>query len=211
MSNSKETRILHVADQGRQTRALKDTKGNMIITGYASVFNQRSRLIFENGEIFYEIIERGAFDKALNSPDLDVILTYQHNANEPLARLNKARGIKSLELSTDSYGLKYRATLNNSQAAKDTYERVKSGDLFENSFVFTVDATGERWTRGEDGTPLRYVSKVNGLYDVSVVVNGAYANTDVAAAERSFKQHGATPSQEYFDKLHLEILQLGSR
>jgi HK97 family phage prohead protease len=211
MSNTKETRILHVADQSRQTRALKDIKGNMIITGYASVFNQRSRLIFENGEIFYEIIEHGAFDKALNSPDLDVILTYQHNANEPLARLNKARGIKSLELSTDNYGLKYRATLNNSQAAKDTYERVKSGDLFENSFVFTVDATGERWTRGDDGTPLRYVSKVNGLYDVSVVVNGAYANTDVAAAERSFKQHGATPSQEYFDKLHLEILQLGGR
>jgi HK97 family phage prohead protease len=183
---AKEKRILSVSDQARHTRALTDDQENKVIEGYAAVFEQRSKLIWEWGEIFHEVIERGAFDQVLAADDLDVLLTYQHNQNTPLARLHKRKGVKSLELSVDDYGLKYRAILANTQLANDTYELVKRGDLFENSFVFTV--ASDRWEKDEEGIPLRYVSDISSLHDVSVVVNGAYANTDMQAAERSFKE-----------------------
>lgn len=217
---TKETRILHVNDQDRRTRAAKDEAGNMIIEGYAAVYDQRSKLIFEFGEIFNEVIERGAFDEVLQSEGLDVIYTYEHQRSGPMARYKPSRDIKTLTLSSDDYGLKYRAILNNTQLSRDTYARVESGELFENSFVFTIDAEGERWDRGEDGTPLRYVSKVRGLYDVSVVVDGAYSGTDLAVAERSFKEfrdeeeadkpptppEPKEPGPDYFQALHEEWL-----
>jgi HK97 family phage prohead protease len=220
---AKEKRILHIADKDRHTRALKDDAGNMIIEGYAAVFEQRSRLIFEGGEIFHEIIERGAFDEALASQELDVVYTYQHDTGRPMARLNPSRNIKSLELSTDDYGLKYRATLNNTQLSRDTYAMVEAGDLDEGSFIFSIDARGEAWERGKDGTPLRRVKKVRGLYDVSTVVNGAYANTDLAVASRSLQEYREEkkkkkeeeeeekpPRDNYFDTMYEEIMGLES-
>ncbi len=175
------------------------------------MFNQRSKLLFENGKIFYEVIERSAFDSVLASSDLDVVLTYQHNRNEPLARLNKSKNVNSLELSVDEFGLKFRATLNNSTVSNDTYERVKSGDLFECSFVFTVSKDNERWvTEGED--TVRYISEVSGLYDVSVVVDGAYANTDLEVAERSYNEFTKVEEPKifdtYYDAFKIEILKL---
>jgi HK97 family phage prohead protease len=212
---AKEKRILSVSDQARHTRALTDDQGNKVIEGYAAVFDQRSKLIWEWGDIFYEQIERGAFDQALAADDLDVILTYQHNQNNPLARLHKRKGVKSLELSVDDYGLKFRAVLANTQLANDTYELVQRGDLFECSFVFTVSAEGQRWDKTEEGVPLRYISNVSGLFDVSVVVNGAYANTDLQAAERSFKEHNEQeppkpeePTDNYFHGFQEQLLEI---
>ena len=214
---AKEKRILPVA-QTKHTRALQDEQGNKSIEGYAAVFDQRSKLIWEWGEIFYEIIERNAFDDVLAADDLDVILTYQHNTNEPLARLNKRRGVQTLALEVDDYGLKFVASLNGTTEANDTWERVRSGDVFECSFIFTVEAAGQRWDKTEEGVPLRYISSVSGLYDVSVVVNGAYANTDLQAAERSYKEHQGEEEQEeekprepndnYFDAMYEEIMGL---
>lgn len=215
----KETRILSIDDKARHARALKDEEGNKILEGYAAVFGQRSKLIWEWGEIFYEEIERGAFDNALAADDLDVLLTYQHDQRRPLARLHKRKGVKTLELSVDDYGLKFRATLNNTTDANDTWERVNSGDCFECSFVFTVEEAGQRKDKTEEGVPLRYITSVSGLYDVSVVVEGAYANTDVATAERSFKEFAEScrnqpeppaeePTQDYFQALEEEWLEL---
>lgn len=225
MTKIKEKRILHIAEQDRSTRAAKDEAGNMIIEGYAAVFNQRSRLIFEFGEVFHEIIEPGAFDEVLRSESIDVLYTYDHDDKQPMARFKPARGINTLALSVDDYGLKYRAVLNNTQLSRDTFARVQSGEVFENSFVFIIDATGERWARGEDGTPLRHVAKVRGLYDVSAVVNGAYGNTDMAAAARSFQEFQESetandapavpdvppvvpPGPDYFQSMYEEFLDI---
>lgn len=182
----REKRILKL-DTNHITRALKDEAGNKVLEGYASVFNQRSKLIFESGKMFFEVIQKGAFDEVLASDSLDVLLTYQHDLGQPLARLNKSKGLRSLILTVDEYGLKFRAILNNTTLANDTYERVKSGECFECSFVFVVEKANERWEK-EDEENVRYISKIDSLYDVSVVVNGAYANTDLTAAERSLKE-----------------------
>lgn len=212
----KEKRIIN--QQEYTARALTDDQGRKVISGYASVFNQRSKLLFENGKTFYEVILPGCFDDVLASEELDVLATYQHDLGSPLARLNKRKGIQTLTLETDEKGLRYTAILNNTTVANDTWERVKSGDVFESSFIFTVSKDNQRWTV-EDGQNVRYISKVSGLYDCSIVVSGAYENTDIAAAERSFQEHQEaeqqdptpeveTPSDTYFDNFKIQILEL---
>ena len=212
----KEKRILINLEE-YNTRALTDDQGRKVIEGYASVFNQRSRLLFENGKTFYEVIERNAFEKVLGSPELDVILTYEHEKKEVLSRLNRAKGVENLSLSTDDYGLKFRALLNNSTIANDTYARVQSKDLFETSFVFTVSKDNQRWERDSDGNNIRYIKEVSALYDVSIVTNGAYAVGDLVAAERSMQDFEESQEEKpvveevpdtYYDQLKIEILKL---
>ena len=181
---NKEKRFIKLNDENLCTRALQDEEGNKIIEGYASVFNHRSKLIFENGKIFNEVISRSAFDDVLQNENLDVLLTFQHDTNRPMARLNPSKGINSLQLSVDEKGLKYRAVLPNTSLANDTYELIRSGVLFENSFIFTVKREDETWAKDEQGNNIRTINKVSGLYDVSVVVEGAYSNTDLMIAER---------------------------
>src|SRR5690606_16750974 len=149
-------------------------------------------------------------DEVLESDTLDVILTYQHNIDEPLARLNVAKGVQTLILEVDEYGLKFRAILNNTTVANDTFERVKNGECFECSFIFTVSSEGEKWVI-EEGENIRYINKVSGLYDVAVVVDGAYSNTDVKVAERSYNQHikeekKELPIETYLADLEAELI-----
>lgn len=172
----KETRILKPTE-ALQSRAIEED-GKKYIEGYASVFEQRSKLIAEGGKVFNEVIERGAFDEVLaDSPD--VIHTRNHNSDSIMGRTVSG----TLELSVDDYGLKYRVEVPNVSYANDTYELVKRGDMFENSFIFSVNEEGQSWSRNEAGENLRSIQKVSHLYDVSVVTSGAYANTDVAARE----------------------------
>ena len=114
-------------------RAFEDN-GERYLEGYASVFNQRSKIIFENNRLFYEVINRNAFDDVLQSSDLNVILTFNHDRGRVMARTKSG----ALELSTDDYGLKYKAKVPNTTLGNDVYELVSRGDLFENSFAFAV-------------------------------------------------------------------------
>ena len=49
---------------------------------YPAVFNQRSKLIYEDGKYFYEIIERGAFDELLVKDNLNVKAVVNHDDNK---------------------------------------------------------------------------------------------------------------------------------
>ena len=78
----KETRVL--VDSILSVRS--DEDGGSVVIGWASVFDQESRLIAEGGKIFYEIIRKGAFDKALAREDLNVIANRDHDDKKMLAR-----------------------------------------------------------------------------------------------------------------------------
>ena len=162
-----------------QFRAVEEEDGRKFIEGYAAVFNSRSKLIMEMGELFYEEIERGAFADVLQEDGLDVYLTFNHSRDYVIARTVN----DSLKLSEDDTGLWFRAEIPNVSYANDTYELVKNGTFFENSFAFAVDSDGFRWSETEDNIPLRIVNKIRRLVDVSVVTKGAYADTTVAARE----------------------------
>lgn len=156
-------------------RAVEGEDGKRYLEGYAAKYDVRSKLIFEGGKLFQEEISRGAFDDVLND---DVILTFNHSKDKVMART----GSGTLELNSDDTGLHFRAQLpNNVSHANDTYELVKRGDLNANSFAFFVAKEGQLWTREADGTPIRTITQIKRLSDVSVVTNAAYPDTEIAA------------------------------
>ena len=167
-------------------------------TGYAAVFNKKSKLIFERGKLFFEIIKQGAFDRVLSEPDLDVILVLNH---ERIYNLGRTKS-KNLELSVDETGLKFRALVPNTTLGNDTWEMVDRGDYTDCSFQFSTDAKGEDWIRDQDGTLLHIVREVSGLYDVTIcTLHGAYSDTvvDTETISRMYNELDISVREETLD------------
>lgn len=163
-------------------RAVEDNDGKKIIRGHAAVFNQESKLMynFARNKEFTEIIEPNAFDDVLASEDLDVVYNRDHNPDSAMGRFRSNKK-STLSLKTDEKGLFYENKLPNTQIANDTYENIKEGILYENSFAFAItNPENEEWKEDDDGNWTRTIKKVDYLFDVATVLNGAYANTDVA-------------------------------
>lgn len=151
-----------------------EENGKRYIEGYAIVFNQRSKLIREWGETFYEIIEPSAPDNVLQRENLNVIATVDHSPAKMLGRTLSG----TLQLEKDNRGLKYRIEVPDTQLGRDMAALIERGDYFESSFIFSIAENGYRYDRGED-IPVRYISNFDSLRDVSIVIDGAYANTEV--------------------------------
>ncbi len=154
--------------------------GKKFIEGYASVFGVRSKLILENGELFYEEINAGAFTEVLERDGLDVIFTFNHSKDAVVARTLS----KTLELSQDDTGLFFRAEIQPEISDSiNLWHRIKRGDIFETSFVFRVGENDYRWLPGEDGIPIRVIDRIQDLRDVSAVTYAAYPETTVSARD----------------------------
>lgn len=198
MKLKKEERILTTNSPDLKIRALEEG-GKRYFTGYAAVFNSKSRLLAEGGRVFYEFIERGAFDEALQREDLDVKLTFNHNKQQIMGRTKSG----TLTVNADETGLFFRGEVPNTTLGNDTWEMVQRGDYPDCSFVFTIK--DNRWERDSDGTPIHIVERVAGLYDVAICVDGAYESTSVSAelsraveemAEEEVKEEEETQTEE---------------
>jgi len=162
-----ELPILLRSEDGAETRTLE---------GYAVVFESRSEYMG-----FYETISRGAITEELIN-NSDVVMCYNHDPSQMLARSRNGEGTLHLEL--DDHGLKFRFDVPNTSLGNDVLELVKRGDLAGCSFAFAVDPSNpnaEKWEEGEDGVLHRYIHEIAGLYDCSVVTYPAYPDTDVQA------------------------------
>lgn len=157
-----------------------EDNSELTVVGLASVYNKPSKLIAENGKIFNEVIERGAFDNALRSEGLDVIATINHDPDKMIARTMSG----TLRLESVDEGLQYTLTLPNTTVGRDAAEMLQRGDLYESSFIAYVDPKAIRWDRS-DGSNTRVISNFTKLVDVSIVTRGAYATTDVAVRAAS--------------------------
>lgn len=153
--------------------------GSAVVEGYASVFNKRSRLIAEDGKVFYEIISPDAFNEALQRSDLNTIANFQHKDENMLARTKSG----TLSLEVDTVGLLYRFVSPNTSLGRDIVEWLDRGDINESSFRYSYNPNDVIWGRAEDGTATRTIKKVTKLHDVALVLNGAFADTDVATRE----------------------------
>ena len=161
--------------------------GKMYFKGYAAVYNTRSRMIFERGKMFYEILLPGCFDRVLADPSIDVVLSLDHNHFYNLGRTVSG----NLLLRSDETGLYFEASVPDTNLGRDTFEMVLRGDFTDMSFMFSVNASGETWERDGDGNLIHYVKEVSGLYDVTIcTLRGAYAETivDVEVAARMFSE-----------------------
>ena len=155
----------------------------MIIEGYAAVFNQETDLGWCK-----EVIDSKAFEQC----DMkDCCLNYNHGQSKAIARTRNG----SLELLVDAVGLKIRAKLIDTTEGLDIYKSVKAGLLDKMSFAFTV--RGEEW---DYETDTRTITNIDKLYDVSIVDIPAYEGTSVFARSKEEYQE----EKEKYKKLKLE-------
>ncbi len=159
----KELRMMEI-------RSAETESDDLIVKGYAIVFDQPTMLYEHNGVKYYEVIERGALDGA----DLkDVPFKYNHS--DSVMIMARTRN-KTLELIPDDKGLFIRANLAKTTTGKDLYELIKRGDVDKMSFAFTVEEDEyDRETRA------RRIKKIAKLWDVSAVDTPAYETTSIYA------------------------------
>lgn len=165
---------------------VEERDGSMpTIRGMAATFHSESRDL--GG--FREVIHPEAFDAVLNrdSGRADVVALWNHDNNQLLGRTSSG----TLRLHTDERGLHYEIDPPATTLARDLMTMVRRGDVFGSSFAFTVE--DETWN-DEGEVPIRTVRKVGGLFDVSLVTNPAYLDTDVAV--RSLHAWQATKQEK---------------
>jgi HK97 family phage prohead protease len=175
--------------EGLEFRDTTETgDGTMTLSGHAAVFERLSLPLYDwqFGQ-FNERIARGAFEAALNrNPDVHLVIG--HDMTRVLARTQS----KTLELREDPAGLRVFARIDPALSfASDLRIQMKRGDVDQMSFAFTVQR--DEWLIENPETPeervIRTITEVGELYDVSVVAQGAYPQTD--AQLRSLLEHAA--------------------
>lgn len=176
---SKEIRSF--CEERAMPTVIKDTEGNdtRTIEGYAVVFEKESRMMFDwwKGKKFVEVIKRGAVSD-VDLKKWDVKALAEHNPSRLLARSYEGKG--SLTLSVDDYGVHYRFEAPNTVEGDNAIELIKRGDIFGSSFAYTTDEKSNvKYTKQQDGSMLREVTKLDRMYDVSIVTDPAYFGTNV--------------------------------
>jgi len=159
----KETRLADVT--------LHEEEDKMILEGYALVFHNETLIGDEAYGFIEEIDSRALSDTKMK----DVPMKYNHMDSFLIIARTKNQ---SLSLTVDNIGLKVRAELLDTNTNRDIYKMVRSGLLDKMSFAFTVDE--QVWNR-EGKIPKRTITKIERLYDVSVVDTPAYDATSIYA------------------------------
>jgi uncharacterized protein len=163
--------------EGAEVRADED---GIRVSGYAAVFDEETTI----GGAFVEVIERGAFKKALERQD-DVVFLINHDGL-PLARTRSG----TLTLTEDERGLFMETMLDPTDPdVKSILPKMKRGDLDKMSFAFIPDR--QAWDDSGD-MPKRIIQDLR-LYDVSIVTTPAYDGTEIGL--RSLEAHRQEQAQ----------------
>ena len=157
-----------------EVRAEQDEEQGAIITGRPIVYNSRTDLGY-----FDEVISSGALDKT----DLtDVRFLVNHDTIRiPLARSRRNNGNSTMLLTVDAEGMGIRVNLDteNNSEARALYSAVERGDISGMSFMFSV--RDEAWENLDTDHPLRRITDIGTVVEVSAVTFPAYAATEIYA------------------------------
>lgn len=169
-------------NEGRQYRSIArfelraDDKGEKVVEGYATIFNQPYELWSYDGYTVMEQIDARAFDECDMS---DVIMQYNHEG-----RVFARTGNGTLELKADDTGLHIRARLDGTDLGRDVFEEIEGGYTTKMSFGFRVGEDKREVTEDHDNntvTVLRTITKISKLFDVSAVSLPANDATSISA------------------------------
>ena len=165
-NNSRQGRQLRSTPQQFRTR---DDGDDLIIEGYFAVFD--SPYILWDGAT--EIVKPGAFAGCLSG---DIRALIDHDTRLVLGRTKAG----TLTLREDARGLYGTIKINRDDAdAMSLYARVQRGDVDQCSFGFDIEE--ETFVDLGGGQCRWEITKVNPLYEVSVVTYPAYEETAVKA------------------------------
>ena len=157
--------------QVRDTQTAND--GSHVISGTAVVFDQPSEAM-----PFIEYVSPLAFN---NVDFSSVQLLYNHDFSSILARVDAS----TLEITVDTKGLNFTATLPNTQLGNDTFVNIENGNLQGLSFGFTI--ADDSWGLDNDGNEVHTINQIDQLFELSLTPIPAYQETSVKI-ERSLKQ-----------------------
>lgn len=155
----------------------RELDGMGVIEGRPIVFNREADLGF-----FREIIA----PEALVKTDLkDVRLCLNHDTNYVYARSRNNNENSTMQLFVDDVGLRFVAKLaiNESPKAKDFYSAIKRKDMDKMSFMFRV--RGEEWEGLETESPLRRITDIGEVVEISMVTFPAYDSTEIQARSKA--------------------------
>ena len=159
------------------------------LTGTPIVFNQVTDL-----GLIREVIDPGALD----STDLrDVKFLVGHDTSMiPLARSRNNNANSTMQLSVNEKGMDIRVDLDieNNPRARELYSAVRRGDISGMSFMFTVDK--DAWEDLESEQPLRRITSISRVFEVSAVSFPAYDGTTIQAASEGGALESAKASLE---------------
>ncbi|MBQ7977030.1 MAG: HK97 family phage prohead protease [Clostridia bacterium] len=151
-----------------------------IIDGYPIVFDAMTPI----GNYFYEIIDRHALDEA----DLSDIKFLVNHLDQMLPLARHRRGKRStMDIEIDDHGMAISAKLDieNNHTSKAVCSAVERGDIEDMSFAFGITVTGEEWSDLDKEMPLRRITKIGKVFEVSAVNDGAYPQTSISARSAS--------------------------
>lgn len=147
--------------------------GEIKVAGYAAVFGEETNI----GGMFTEVIERGAFKKAIGRDDVVFLINHE---GLPLARTRSG----TLTLAEDDHGLYMEAMLDQSDPdVRSIVPKMKRGDLDKMSFAFIP--LRQMWD-DSGKMPKRSIQEAQ-LFDVSIVTTPAYNGTEIGL--RSLQQY----------------------
>jgi len=155
--------------------AKRESDDRPTIVGLAAVYNQEAKISW-----FREVIRPGAFDRVL-AENPDTVAAWNHNWDIILGRTTS----NTLHLEDTPAGLRYIVDINpDDPEAMSKYAKVARGDIHQSSFYFTV--LRDDWTYPEDETqlPLRAITEIGILYEVSPVTFPAYVKTSAAVRSK---------------------------
>jgi len=176
LMNEKEVQFRDFRLTNIETRTNEEGKEELILEGLACSFDQET--ILYKGKYYEarEVIDSGAFENC----DMTDVIFNQNHCGRVYARTRNG----SLSLWIEEDGLHMRAILMPEDGGhQELYRDVKAGLLDKMSFAFHVEeSTWEYKEVGDDYTiELRKITKIDRLYDVSVVDIPAYDTTSISA------------------------------
>lgn len=201
-----------------EVRAETSERGESVIEGRPIVYGSRTRMRAYFDEWDEEIV-KGALDRT----DLtDVRFLVNHDVSRiPLARSRRNNGNSTMQLIVDDEGMKIRAAVDtqNNAEARSLYSAVERGDISGMSFMFSI--SDEEWLDLDGEIPIRRITGIGSVVEVSAVTFPAYASTEIyargkdamenaqSALEKARQQRAASLEKDEAEKLRLQIQILG--
>ena len=167
-----------------EVRAEDNKEHGKHLTGLAIVYGQVIQFGWRR-----EVVDEGAVDDKTDLTDVRFLIG--HNTSMvPLARSRNNNENSTMQLKRVKEGLEIRVDLDteNNQDARTLYSAVQRGDITGMSFMFTVDKS--IWEEEDSDNPLRRISHIDKVFEVSAVAFPAYDETSLQAAGQDLSPEG---------------------
>ena len=181
---------LHLREPQEGQEDSRTVDGEPIIFGVRSV----NLTPWSSTRKVYEVLEPGCISKELLQRS-DIVFNINHSnmVTDVLGRYRNT-GKDTLKLELTERNVQSSCDLPKTNAANDTLELIKRGDISGMSFAFIDDwedtengVSYEHTNEVEDGKEvwIRHVKRIVELFDVSIVTHPAYEQTSVGTREAS--------------------------